>query len=123
MAPDGEPVFLGGTWVGSGDPNALPVPSVYCLRQTNECLVWVGLSAEDGEAVGASWIETFSGWIGSDFAVNGEWEDVPEGGRGTLTVAIEFVPVGDRYEVELALTGSSGDTHLTKRWVRQEASP
>jgi hypothetical protein len=119
--PSGEPVFLTGRWIGSGDPNALPAPSVFLLRQTNSCLVWVGLSAEDGEALGASWVETFTGTIRSDFTVAGAWEAVPDGGRGAIIVSIEFVTDGTSQEVELALTDSTGDTHRTKTWVRAEA--
>jgi hypothetical protein len=119
--PNGEPVFLSGRWLGSGDPNALPTPSVFLLRQTNSCLVWVGLSANDGEALGASWIETFSGQIRpADSTVVGVWDDVTGGGRGSATVAIEFVSVGDQYEVELDLLDSTGNIHYTKHWVREE---
>ena len=116
-------MFLGGRWIGSGDPNALPAPSVFLLRQTNSCLTWVGLSAADGEALGASWVEAFIGQIRADFTVVGAWEDVPEGGRGLLTAAIEFVPVGNDYEVEITLADSSGDIHRTKHWVREDAEP
>ena len=106
----------------AGDPNALPTPSVFLLRQTNSCLVWVGLSANEGEALGATWIETFSGQIRpADFTVVGVWDDVTGGGRGTVIVDIEFVPVGDRYEVELDLLDSTGNIHYTKHWVREEA--
>jgi len=77
QAPDGQLVFLSGTWIGTGDPNAAPKPSVYYLRQTNSCLVWVGLSAEDGEPLGASWIETFSGTIHPNaFEIDGRWDEV-----------------------------------------------
>ncbi len=121
--PNGEPVFLTGRWLGSGDPNALPTPSVFLLRQTNSCLVWVGLSANDGEALGATWIETFSGQIRpGDSTVVGLWDEVTGGGRGTLIVKIEFVPVGDRYEVELDLSDSTGNIHYTKHWVREDPS-
>jgi len=120
--PNGEPVFLTGRWVGSGDPNALPAPSVFLLRQTNSCLVWVGLSAEEGEALGASWIESFAGEIRPDFTVVGLWEEVPDGARGMLTAAIEFMPGGNLYEVEIALADSSGDVHRIERWVREVAN-
>ena len=116
-------MFLGGWWKGSGDPNALPAPSVFLLRQTNSCLTWVGLSQESGEANGASWIEAFMGQIRPNFTIVGAWEEVPEGGRGTLTADIEFVPVGNDYEVELTLADSSGDIHRTKHWVREEDAP
>jgi hypothetical protein len=119
--PAGQPVFLGGRWIGSGDPNALPAPSVFLLRQTNSCLTWVGLSATEGEALGASWVESFSGQIDSDFRIRGLWEEVPDGGRGAITVDIVLVPVDGAYEAELMLTDWSGDTHLTKRWVRESA--
>jgi hypothetical protein len=118
--PSGEPVFLSGRWLGSGDPNALPTPSVFLLRQTNSCLVWVGLSANEGEALGASWIETFSGQIRPDLTAVGVWDDVTGGGRGTVIVKINFVPVGDRFAVELDLLDSTGNIHYTKHWVREE---
>lgn len=118
--PSGEPVFLSGRWRGSGDPNALPTPSVFLLRQTNNCLVWVGLSANEGEALGESWIETFSGQIRPDFTAVGVWDDVTGGGRGTVTVEINFVPIADRFDVELALFDSTGAIHYTKRWVRED---
>jgi hypothetical protein len=118
--PSGEPVFLSGRWLGSGDPNALPTPSVFLLRQTNSCLVWVGLSANEGEALGASWIETFTGQIQPDFTVVGPWEEVPEGSRGAVTVEIKLVPDGDRFAVELNLLDSTGNIHYTKHWVREE---
>ena len=118
--PGGEPVFLSGRWLGSGDPNALPTPSVFLLRQTNSCLVWVGLSAGDGEALGASWIQTFSGQIRPDLTAVGVWNNVPDGGRGTVTVSIDFVPLGDRFAVELNLLDSTGNVHYTKHWVREE---
>jgi hypothetical protein len=118
--PSGEPVFLTGRWLGSGDPNALPTPSVFLLRQTNSCLVWVGLSANDGEALGASWIETFSGQIRPDLTAVGVWDDVTGGGRGSLVVEINFEPVGDRFAVELDLLDSTGNIDYTKHWVREE---
>jgi hypothetical protein len=118
--PSGEPVFLSGRWRGSGDPNALPTPSVFLIRQTNSCLVWVGLSANEGEDLGASWIETFSGQIRPDLSAVGAWDNVPDGSRGTLTVKIKFVPVGDRFAVELDLLDSTGNIHYTKHWVREE---
>jgi hypothetical protein len=119
--PAGDPVFLTGRWIGSGDPNALPDPSIYLVRQTNSCVVWVGLSAEDGEAVGDSWVETFTGELASDGTITGAWQRVPDGGRGTLTAEIRFVPDGSRFETELVLTDGTGDTHITKRWVREGA--
>jgi hypothetical protein len=119
--PAGQPVFLGGRWTGSGDPNALPAPSVFLIRQTNSCLTWVGLSATEGEALGTSWVESFSGQVGSDFMVRGLWEEVPDGGRGAITVEIVLVPVDGAYEAELVLDSSTGDTHRTKRWVREAA--
>jgi hypothetical protein len=118
--PSGEPVFLSGRWRGSGDPNALPTPSVFLIRQTNSCLVWVGLSANEGEDLGASWIESFSGQIRPDLSAVGVWDNVPDGSRGTLTVKITFVPVGDRFAVELDLLDSTGNIHYTKHWVREE---
>jgi hypothetical protein len=121
--PGGAPVFLTGRWAGSGDPNALPAPSVYLIRQTNSCVSWVGLSAEEGEALGDSWVETFTGRLRSDFTITGGWEEVPEGGFGDVTVGLEFVPAGGGYDVELVLLDSSGSTHITKRWVRDEKGP
>lgn len=125
--PDGQPVFLSGTWSGAADPNAVPKPSVYYLTQTNDCLVWVGLSAEEGEALGASWIETFHGTIRSDFLIAGRWDEVfgegVAGGRGAITVRIEFLPRGGAYDVELRLVDSIGDAHLVKRWVQEASSP
>ena len=120
--PDGQIVYLTGRWIGSGDPNALPAPSVYFLRQTNSCLAWVGLSAQPGEALGDSWIETFSGQIHANFTIAGSWEMVSGEGRGEIVVDIVLVPVGDRSDLELRLAGSQGDIHRTKRWVR-EAEP
>jgi hypothetical protein len=132
QAPDGRPIFLSGTWMGTGDPNAAPRPSVYYLRQTNDCLVWVGLSAEAGEALGASWIETFHGTIGSNFEIDGRWDEVlgepnvlrgDELGSGLITLKIEPVPVGDGYDVELVLLDADGDLHYTQRWVREGTIP
>jgi hypothetical protein len=121
--PGGDPVFLTGRWVGSGDPNALPAPSVYLVRQTNSCITWVGLSADEGEALGDSWVETFTGQLRSDFTISGGWEEVPDGGSGDVTVGLEFVPAGSGYDVQLVLLDSSGGTHITKRWVREESTP
>jgi hypothetical protein len=39
--PAGTPVFLSRRWVESQDPNALPAPSVYDIRQANSCITWV----------------------------------------------------------------------------------
>jgi hypothetical protein len=121
-APDGQIVFLTGRWIGSGDPNAVPRPSVFDVRQTNSCVVWVGRSAEEGEALGESWIETFSGHIRPDFTIVGFWDEVPEGPRGGITVSIGFVEDGGASEVELELRDSTGDIHPIKRWVREEIS-
>ncbi len=115
-------MFLTGRWIGSGDPNAVPRPSVFYVRQTNSCVVWVGLSAEEGEALGESWIETFSGHIRPDFTIVGFWEEVPEGPRGGITVSIGFVEGGGDSEVELELRDSTGDIHPIKRWVREDTS-
>jgi hypothetical protein len=117
---DGELVFLTGRWIGSVDPNAVPRPSVYYIRQTNSCVVWVGLSQEAGEAPGDSWIETFTGNIRSDFTIVGLWDELPGGGRGAITVEIRFVPVDGQFEVELHLRSSTGSIHPIKRWVREE---
>jgi hypothetical protein len=130
LGPDGQQVFLSGTWVGAGDPKAPPHPSIYYIQQTNDCITWVGLSAEDGEALGATWVEAFHGTVDTQFEIAGRWEqlfggrDTPgsEVARGTITVRIEFVPVADGYEVELVLQDSDGDSHHTKRWVRQGAA-
>jgi len=121
-APDGQVVFLSGRWIGAGDPNAVPRPSVFLIRQTNSCMVWVGLSAEEGEALGASWIETFSGQVRPDFTIVGLWDEVPEGRRGVITVGVEFVPAGSMSGVELQLRDSTGDIHEIKRWVREDTS-
>ena len=121
-APDGQIVFLTGRWIGSGDPNAVPRPSVFYVRQTNSCVVWVGLSAEEGEALGESWIETFSGHVRSDFTIVGFWDELPDGGRGEITVSVEFVQADTLSEVELRLRDSAGDIHATKRWVREDTS-
>ena len=121
-APDGQIVFLTGRWIGSGDPDAVPRPSVFLIRQTNSCVVWVGLSAEEGEALGESWIETFSGHVRPDFTIVGLWDELPDGGRGAITVSVEFVPAGSISEVELHLRDSTGDIHFIKRWVREDAS-
>ena len=131
-APDGRPIFLSGAWIGTGDPNAAPKPSVYYLRQTNDCLVWVGLSAADGEPLGASWIETFHGTIGSNFEIVGRWDEVlgdrnvvrrDELGSGLITLKIAFVPAGGEYDAELVLLDADGDLHYTKRWVREGTTP
>ena len=126
LGPDGRPVFLSGTWTGAADPNAVPKPSVFYLTHTNSCIVWVGLSAEEGEELGASWIEAFYGTIGSDFVITGRWDEVfrpgGQGGRGTITVEIEFPPRGQTYDTELHLVDSIGDAHLVKRWIRSATS-
>jgi len=121
-APDGQIVFLTGRWIGNGDPNAVPRPSVFHVRQTNSCVVWVGLSAEEGEALGESWIETFSGHIRPDLTLVGLWDELPDGGRGAITVGLEFVPAASMFEVQLRLRDSTGDIHPTKSWVREDAS-
>jgi len=121
-APDGQIVFLTGRWIGSGDPNAIPRPSVFHIRQTNSCVVWVGLSAEEGEALGESWIETFTGHIRPDLTIVGLWDELPDGGRGAITVGLEFVPAASMFEVELHLRDSTGDIHPTKSWVREDTS-
>lgn len=121
-APDGEIVFLTGRWIGSGDPNAVRRPSVFLIRQSNNCIVWVGLSAEDGESLGESWIETFSGTLRPDFTVVGLWDELPDGGRGAITVELVFVPVGGGFQVELLLRDSTGNIHGIKRWVREDPS-
>ena len=119
-SPGGDIVFLSGRWIGSGDPNALPRPSVYQIRQTNNCIVWVGLSAEEGEALGESWLESFSGYVRPDFTVVGHWDELPDGGRGSVTVGIEFVTADGQEEVELHMLSSTGNIHRTKSWVRQD---
>jgi hypothetical protein len=119
-APDGQIVFLTGRWIGSGDPNAVPRPSVFHVRQTNSCVVWVGLSAEEGEALGESWIETFSGNVRSDFTIVGFWDELPDGGRGAITVGVEFVRADSMSEVVLHLRDSTGDTHPIKSWIRED---
>lgn len=121
-APDGQIVFLTGRWIGSGDPNAVPRPSVFYVRQTNSCVVWVGLSAEEGKSLGESWIETFSGHVRSDFTIVGFWDELPDGGRGAITVNVEFVTTDSMSEVVLNLRDSTGDVHFIKRWVREDTS-
>jgi hypothetical protein len=120
--PDGQIVFLTGRWIGSGDPNAVPRPSVFQIRQTNSCIVWVGLSAQEGEALGESWIETFSGHVRSDFTIVGFWDELPDSGRGAITVNVDFVTADSMSEVVLNLRDSTGDVHFIKRWVREDTS-
>lgn len=120
-APDGSVILLTGRWIGAADPNALPSPSVFDLRQSNNCLVWVGRSANPGEALGESWIETFSGTIHDDFTVTGSWWDVLGTGDGSITVQINAVESAGGYEVELEEIGSTGDIHTHKTWVREDA--
>lgn len=120
-APDGTVILLSGRWIGSGDPNALPNPSVFDIRQNNDCLVWVGRSAAPGESIGETWIETFSGNVhDEDFTIRGSWYDVTGRGFGSVTVGIDFIETADGYEVELRQLASTGDIHQTKHWVRQE---
>lgn len=119
-APDGSVILLTGRWIGSPDPNALPAPSVFDLRQSNNCLVWVGQSANPGEPLGESWIETFSGTIHDDFTITGTWYDVRGTGDGTVTVRIEVVETTSGYEVELEQIASTGDIHTHKAWVRED---
>ena len=119
-APDGQIVFLTGRWIGAGDPNAVPRPSVFYVRQTNSCVVWVGLSADEGEALGDSWIETFSGHVRPDFTIVGFWDELPDGSRGAITVSVEFVTADSMSEVVLHLRDSTGDTHPIKSWIRED---
>ena len=121
-APDGQIVFLTGRWIGSGDPNAIPSPSVFYIRQSNDCVVWVGLSAEEGEALGESWIETFTGHLRPDFKIVGLWDELPDAGRGAITVRLEFVTENGVSGLELRLEDSTGNIHGIKRWVREDPS-
>jgi hypothetical protein len=83
-------------------------------------VVWVGRSAEEGEALGESWIETFSGHIRPDFTIVGFWDELPDGGRGAIAVSVEFVSADSMSEVVLNLRDSTGDIHVIKRWVRED---
>jgi hypothetical protein len=85
-------------------------------------VVWVGLSAEEGEALGESWIETFTGHLRPDFTIVGLWDELPDAGRGAITVRLEFVTEAGVSGLELHLEDSTGDIHPIKRWVRDEVS-
>ena len=111
--PTGERIDLTGTWVtekegtrGGG------------IRQIGDCLWWSGGYPDPSEDAGRSYyqINVFRGTIDTDFTVDGEWADlrqsvveVPLGGGGRSSLAIEFTTAGD---TRLVYVGGSGQPFI-----------
>ena len=108
--PDGSVPDLSGTWVGVAERGALPTPGRYEFNLLNSCLAWVGRSSEEGEDLGASWMNVLVGRVNSDLTISGEWAVVTTGAnycrggtsgafcdraRGTLVLRIEWVETAD----------------------------
>lgn len=137
--PDGAAPNLSGTWIGIGERGATPWPGTYEFNLLNSCLAWVGRSAEEGEEVGAGWMNVFLGKVNPDFTISGDWavvsrSDPCETGsvafalcnaRGTLILRIDWPDPADTSRVRLVLQeatkiglgGGIGD-FVTGIWVR-----
>lgn len=135
--PDGTAVDLNGTWVGVGEREARSWPGTYELNLLQSCLAWVGRSTEEGEQVGASWMNVLFGKVNPDFTISGDWAVVfasagycPAIGsgalctraRGTLILRIESVEGGRVRLVlhEYTKVGGGGGIggFVTGIWVR-----
>ena len=136
--PSGDAIDLSGDWIGVGERNALPRPALYEFRTFGGCLVWIGLSNEEGQEPGTLWSNVFMGSIGQDFTIKGDWSLVhvaaafsngaapSDRGRGTLVVRIEPIQTDSGYKVRLVLIeatsavtiGTGTGTFVTGIWVR-----
>lgn len=126
--PDGTAVDLEGTWIGIGERGALPWPGTYEFELLNSCVAWVGRSIEEGEEVGASWMNVFIGTVNSNLTISGDWAVIPARGtrcqqlpggciapgvgsgqpsfdraRGTLVLRIDHVETAEGTKVRLVL--------------------
>lgn len=139
--PGGAEPNLSGTWIGIGEHGASVRPGTYEFNLLNSCVAWVGRSTEEGEALGASWVNVFLGEVNPDFTISGDWAVVSSGeaycetgrsgalcdrARGTLILRIEWPDPTDASRVRLVLQedtkigvgpGGIGD-FVTGIWVR-----
>jgi hypothetical protein len=116
--PDGSVPDLSGTWVGVAERGALPTPGRYEFNLLNSCVAWVGRSTEEGEEVGASWMNVLIGKVNSDLTISGEWAVVTTGAnycrggtsgafcdraRGTLVLRIDWIDTAEGNKLRLVL--------------------
>lgn len=66
--PQGERVDLTGGWEGG--------VTFHEVRQSFDCVWWVGFSSWPGDELGSSWLLTFSGHLEPDFTLHGEWAEI-----------------------------------------------
>lgn len=103
--------------MGIAERGSLPRPGVYEFNLQNSCLAWVGRSAEEGEELGASWMNVFIGKVNADFTIAGDWAVVSTGGtycqgsvtaqcnsaRGTLILRMDWIETAEGNKLRLVL--------------------
>lgn len=131
--PDGKPVSLTGTWIGTGGI----IEGVYYLYQSGSCVWWSGgyatsSTTEGRNYDGLGWVTyVFVGQLGNDFVLSRTWVAVRIGGegggqhRGTATYRVDVsdpqAPVLQRTEL-IGERGLPPPMTLT-RWSEQTVPP
>jgi len=115
LSPQGNRVDLTGTWAGGS--------TLFYVRQSGQCVWWLGLSNWPGQPPGAFFSHTFAGRLGiegPDFILRGEWATIvrPDSGiaytppyERPLSFEIAFETVGGAETIVLrSLTPSELET-------------
>jgi hypothetical protein len=82
LSPQGNRVDLTGTWSSAS--------TLFYVRQSRECVWWIGLSNWPGQQPGDFFSHTFAGRLGvegSNYVVRGEWASIIRPGSGMGYVA------------------------------------
>jgi len=77
LSPQGNRVDLTGTWSSAS--------TLFYVRQSGECVWWIGLSNWPGQSPGEFFSHTFAGRLGvegADYVVRGEWASIIRPGSG-----------------------------------------
>ena len=77
LSPQGNRVDLTGTWSSAS--------TLFYVRQSGECVWWIGLSNWPGQSPGDFFSHTFAGRLGvegADYVVRGEWASIIRPGSG-----------------------------------------
>ena len=114
--PSGDLLDLSGTWTGGS--------STIYLRQLDHCVWWFGLSEFANQAPGECFSNTFTGRLGADNTLSGEWASIVLGGGecgGTPQSGSTEGPV--TFELDFDCDGCEDVPVLRDKWYRTNDTP
>ena len=116
LSPQGNRVDLTGTWSSAS--------TLFYVRQSGECVWWIGLSNWPGQSPGDFFSHTFAGRFGvegADYVVRGEWASIIRPGSG-----MGYSPPFERllaFEVVFETIGGAETIVLRETTIRTLQSP